>query len=549
MSVTTINTRGARRGSLTSDSKLADSLISRRLAELWTETVAVWCARSGERLGVIGDGVAGDEMYLASQLRNHPNLREAVLLADLGPVRFVAIPIQLDDGWPGIATAAFAGDDSTPESLADCTPWCGKSATEIEAWLETQESLGPKSLLRLANSVQECLAAEARSSRVASEMDLVSENLATTYEEISLLYTITKNLRISSTDEELGRQVLERLGDCLPADAFAIRYTPPAADNVDGKTRNAGLFLTTDHCPVSEEQFETLIEYLELDSAGSAYVSAPNAADESGWPTPAVRQLIVVPLVEGENGFGWLVAFNHRRGESFGTVESNLLASLGTLLGIHCGNRELYRQQSDLLQNIVRALVSAIDAKDPYTSGHSDRVARFAVRIALEMRCNPKLLNTIYMAGLLHDIGKIGIDDNVLRKAGRLTELEFEHIKKHPELGYKILADLKQLADVLPAVLHHHERWDGKGYPTGLAGESIPNIARIMAVADSYDAMTSDRPYRRGMPQDKVDQIFRDGAGTYWDPEVVDAFFKAKEDIHAIAERERVSFDPLQQLL
>lgn len=107
------------------------------------------------------------------------------------------------------------------------------------------------------------------------------------------------------------------------------------------------------------------------------------------------------------------------------------------------------------------------------------------------------------MSGLLHDVGKIGIDDNVLRKAGRLTDAEFEHIKKHPELGYKILADIKQLSDVLPAVLHHHEQWDGKGYPMGLSGEDIPQLARIMSVADAYDAMTSDRPYRAGMPDEK----------------------------------------------
>ena len=166
-------------------------------------------------------------------------------------------------------------------------------------------------------------------------------------------------------------------------------------------------------------------------------------------------------------------------------------------------------------------------------------MARYAVRIALELRVNPKLLNTIYMSGLLHDVGKIGIDDNVLRKTGRLTDTEFEHIKKHPELGHKILADIKQLADVLPAVLHHHEQWDGKGYPRGLSREEIPQIARIMSVADAYDAMTSDRPYRVGMPDEKVDGIFKRGAGAHWDPSVVDAYFKAKEDIEEIRWHER----------
>ena len=126
------------------------------------------------------------------------------------------------------------------------------------------------------------------------------------------------------------------------------------------------------------------------------------------------------------------------------------------------------------------------------------------------------------------------------------TEAEYEHIKMHPELGHKILADLKQLADVMPAVLHHHEQWDGKGYPHRLREADIPLIARIMSVADAYDAMTSDRPYRNGMPPEKVDAIFRDGSGKYWDPEVVDAYFRAKADIQAIAERERANLETVE---
>ena len=217
------------------------------------------------------------------------------------------------------------------------------------------------------------------------------------------------------------------------------------------------------------------------------------------------------------------------------------------MLAIHGTNRVLYREQAEFVANVVRALVSAIDAKDPYTSGHSDRVARFAVRVALELRCDSKFLNTIYLAGLLHDVGKIGIEDSVLRKAGRLSDSEFEHIKLHPELGCKILADLKQLADILPAVLHHHERWDGLGYPHGLAGEETPEIARIMAVADAYDAMTSDRPYRKGLADAKVDQILRDGAGKQWDARVLEAFFAAKPDILAIADNSRLSVESLDE--
>jgi HD-GYP domain-containing protein (c-di-GMP phosphodiesterase class II) len=142
------------------------------------------------------------------------------------------------------------------------------------------------------------------------------------------------------------------------------------------------------------------------------------------------------------------------------------------------------------------------------------------------------------MAGLLHDLGKIGIDDGVLRKPGKLTEAEFEHVKTHVEIGYRILRDLRKMQHVLPVVLHHHESWDGSGYPHGLRGENIPFLARIAAVADAYDAMASDRPYRNGMPDEKLDSIIRAGAGKQWDAKVVEAFFRARDDIREISHRE-----------
>ena len=215
-----------------------------------------------------------------------------------------------------------------------------------------------------------------------------------------------------------------------------------------------------------------------------------------------------------------------------------MLSSVATILGIHAGNLELYRQQAEFLAGVVRALTSAIDAKDPYTCGHSDRVARIAVRLADQMGMSAAELENIYLSGLLHDIGKIGIDDQVLRKPGRLTESEYEHIKMHAEIGYRILKDLKQLGQILPAVRHHHEAWNGTGYPFGLQGEEIPLVARIVAVADAFDAMSSDRPYRKGMADDKLDEIFRSGAGRQWDADIVDAFFAVRDEIRQIGRLE-----------
>jgi HD-GYP domain-containing protein (c-di-GMP phosphodiesterase class II) len=162
-------------------------------------------------------------------------------------------------------------------------------------------------------------------------------------------------------------------------------------------------------------------------------------------------------------------------------------------------------------------------------------VARVAVRLGEELGCDPQTLNMMYLSGLLHDIGKIGIDDNVLRKPGKLTTEEYEHIKKHVVIGHRILRDLSKLEAVLPVVLHHHESWDGGGYPQKLVSTRIPLTARIVAVADAYDAMRSDRPYRRGMPDEKIDDIFRAGSGQQWDPDVVEAFFRVRDDIDQIS--------------
>jgi len=389
---------------------------------------------------------------------------------------------------------------------------------------------------------QEKLRSDQEAMRLRDEVENVSNNLASTYEEISLLYGLTQNLRISSSPEDLGQLALDWLIEVVPCEGLAIEYLDRRRDEItDDGTTEESLFLTCGDCPVDEGEFAHLIEAIDHSAKCGPLVANRNITSAEGWLFPSVRELVVVPLAEGKNVFGYLAAFNHSDESEFGTIEASLLGSVGVILGIHSANIDLYRKQAEMLTGIVRALTSAIDAKDPYTCGHSDRVARIAVRLAEELGVDPETLRMLYMAGLLHDIGKIGIDDNVLRKPGRLTDAEYEHIKLHPELGFKILKDLSHLSEVLPIVLHHHEQWDGRGYPHGLEGENIPMAARITAVADAYDAMTSDRPYRRGMDEEKVEEIFRSGAGKQWDARVVSAFFRAREDVRDISSRERSS--------
>jgi len=493
---------------------------------------ALYAADTGD-LAVPGQGRFREEIVAPELIRAAAGGCPQFLFDEAG-ILILAIPVPRHREVVVLAVAAFQYQAGSPESnraarsriLQDVDPLSAPFGNGC--WT-------PQALERLSQVWLDKRRAESQSQRAAREVEKITENLASTYEEISLLHGLTQNLRISNSDDETGQFALRRLADCLPAEGLAILFHEVAAPGeTTYEARTQRRLLCEGICPLEIDELVALLGDLALRPNHGPYVANSDVTGTGSWPFPAVRQLIAVPMVEGQNLLGWILAFNHVRGQEFNTVEASLLASVAVILGIHSGNRELYRQQAEFLASVVRALTSAIDAKDPYTCGHSDRVGRIAVRLARELDCDSELVHTIYMAGLLHDIGKIGIDENVLRKPGRLTEAEYEHIKLHPELGFRILADIKQLRNVLPAVLHHHEQWDGKGYPHGLAGERIPWIARIMAVADAYDAMSSSRPYRDGMPAEKVDEIIREGAGKHWDARVVDAFFHARDAIREI---------------
>lgn len=191
--------------------------------------------------------------------------------------------------------------------------------------------------------------------------------------------------------------------------------------------------------------------------------------------------------------------------------------------------RRAARENHELFINSIRALAAAIDAKDPYTRGHSERVARYSSQVAKEMELSPEDVRRVRLSALLHDVGKIGIDDRILRKPTALTEEEFEIMKSHPVKGAAIMEAIPQLKDVIPGMKHHHERWEGGGYPDGLAGDEIPLQARIVSVADTFDAMTTTRPYQRAMDIRFVFQRLRDLAGNRFDPAVVEALIRSYE--------------------
>lgn len=532
-----IDPKADRRQATAARSWHADALA--RLREWFTVEFHLVDGNTGELLHRVHDQSGGDWDTRGQVCRAVAARGKAELIEEAEPLLVMAVPVEGDDHHSVVAVATFVTRNSaTGAQLESASAMLGLDVEDAARWIGSQTVWLPDVLLQMAQLATERLTAQWRLKILDREVRDLSLNLLSTYEEISLIYRLTQNLKLTSKDEELAELALEWLADVLPAQALAIQLTPTdKTDSMGREARTEPVFLSYGDCPITGEELTKIIDSYGLVPGERPLIvnHSITAAEQSPWP--AVHQLIIVSLCEGSNCFGWMVAVNRVGGGEFGTVEASLLSSVAAILGIHSGNAELYRQQREFFAGVVRALTSAIDAKDPYTCGHSDRVARVSVRLAEELGCDQKQIDTIYLSGLLHDVGKIGIDDNVLRKPGRLTEAEFEHIKTHTEIGHRILSDIKQLDEVLPVVLHHHEQWNGKGYPRGLAAEDIPHLARIVAVADSFDAMGSDRPYRAGIPEEKLDAILRDGSGQQWDAAVIEAFFRAREDIRAIAEQ------------
>ena len=471
------------------------------------------------------------------------------IIDEVSPVSMLAVP--LPSATPGSAMVAigmFLTDRIECEAqIAAAATAFGVEASQAFEWAQAQVCWPAQAIQEVSAAICEKTAMQQSTAQMKRQLADISSHLLMTFEEITLLHRLTEHLSISQSVTDICAMSVNWLNDVIPAKSVAIWFSSfEHLQSQHAQGDNQPVLIAHGDCPLEQKDFLQFIERLGPRVATEPLVLNRGTTSSPTWFYPEVREIISVPIREGNRHFGWMVALNHTGAgditnseAEFGTVEACLMASVATILGIHCGNIALYHEQSEFFSSVVRALTSAIDAKDPYTCGHSDRVARLSVCLARQLGCSTEELNTIYLSGLLHDIGKIGIDDNVLRKPGPLTASEFEHIKTHPDLGCRILDGVKQLDMVLPVVRHHHETWNGTGYPAGLKGEETPFLARIVAVADSIDAMSSDRPYRKGIPDEKLDAILRDGAGKQWDSDVIDAAFKVRSELRYIGKEER----------
>ena len=367
------------------------------------------------------------------------------------------------------------------------------------------------------------------------EVERLAQALSVKFEELSLIHQLSERLKLGEDSDQLCESLLQELEPCVDAETIAIDLFADEECQVKPQLFMSGVPRAPEWLRrVADDTVVSAAKISDLARNGRR-VAIVNSPEES---TPEPVRAVVVPIERQAKRLGRMIAVRPLSDSEFGTVEADLMKSTSMMLAAHLINQRQYHEMQQMFEGTIQSLVSALDAKDTYTSGHSSRVAQLAVELAQRLGFDEEGVSRIRMAGILHDIGKIGVEDSVLRKPGKLTDEEFEQIKQHPVLGYEILQGIRQFRKILPAVRHHHESWDGSGYPDGLSGESIPRDAQVLAVADAFDAMTSDRPYRSGMPLEKVINIFREGRGSQWASDVVDILLACPDVMHGYVKRD-----------
>jgi PAS domain S-box-containing protein len=346
------------------------------------------------------------------------------------------------------------------------------------------------------------------------------DHLSKMVKELSFLYTIGKELASTINLDLLFSKILMYLSNTFGYERAGILL-------VDQSGKYLRIRASTK--PFPDWRRERKIRLGQgvtghVAKTGKPYLSN-NTKKEKRYVTfdRKTKSEITVPLKHGKKTIG-VINVERYQYNAFDENDLHILTLIANQAAIAIENSRLYESLEESYLDTIKALVSAMEAKDHYTRGHSERVRQYAIRIAQKLDLDEKQMKDLNYAGYLHDIGKIGIKDSLLSKVEPLTEEEYELIKKHPDIGDGILRDVKHLSSTCAIIRCEHERFDGNGYPSGLRKQQIPLGARIIAVADAYDAMITDRPYRRAITKTKAIEVLKKESGKQFDPEVVRAF-------------------------
>jgi HD-GYP domain-containing protein (c-di-GMP phosphodiesterase class II) len=358
-----------------------------------------------------------------------------------------------------------------------------------------------------------------------TELSGVTEQLSSVYEEISLLYKISSGMRFSQKPQAFLETVCGEVQELGSFRAVAVAFAH--REDEQSELTVGDLAVVVGECPVGGQELVNALHapiHEALRLGETRVFNDLDGASDFARLRHAMQRFVCVPLIRDQRPLGVMLAIDKLDQGEFTSVDLKLLNNVGSQCSIFLENAQLYQDMQGLFMGVLHALTRSIDAKDAYTRGHSQRVAALSRALAHQIGLADEQCERIYLSGLLHDVGKIGVPEAVLTKPGRLSDAEFEAIKKHPAIGAQILGNIKQLQDIIPGVLYHHERWDGRGYPYNLASDSIPLMGRIICVADSFDAMSSTRTYRPALPLETVLAELNRCAGTQFDPELARVF-------------------------
>ena len=348
----------------------------------------------------------------------------------------------------------------------------------------------------------------------------LSGQLANTYEELSLIYQISGGMRVNRRPAAFFRQACMDAIGVLDVRGIGVALLHATELQVPPVLYGPLALPSEDVARLGTQLLSTLAR-----SKTTLLVNEIAKDSRFNWLHGSAHRLLATPIQRGDEVLGCLFALD-KSDDEFDSADSKLLHSIANESAIYLENAVLFEDVHGLMMGLMHSLTSAVDAKDTYTCGHSVRVATISKLIAQHAKLDESLVERVYMAGLLHDVGKIGVPESILQKPGRLTDDEFEQMKRHPAIGAHILTDIKQVQDLIPGVLHHHERFDGRGYPNRLAGREIPLFGRIICLADCFDAMTSTRTYRKSMPLEVALADIRRCSGTQFDPALAEAFLQ-----------------------
>ncbi len=340
---------------------------------------------------------------------------------------------------------------------------------------------------------------------------------------IKMLNEIDRSiLSAVSTDEilETSARMISRLVQCDGADVWVVKDRRIVYTAGYGKTlAERGESFKTEKTIFSR----VINEFMPYATGDTSEIIKPTGI-EKRFNEQGLNSVIIIPLTV-KNEIKGMLNVSSRRVSAFGAGDLSTLEQFSSHIGVALENTRLVSDLERLFLGTVRTLSKTLDAKSPWTRGHSERVTEIAIRIARVMGLKKQELRDLELSGLLHDIGKIATYEGILDKAGRLTNKEYKQIQKHPVKGADILSPLKELKDIIPGIRYHHVWYDGRGYPDeGLMGKALPAFARILAVADTIDAMSADRPYRKGRSIEEVVAELKRCSGTQFDPDVVSAF-------------------------